>query len=551
MPTYLQPTDQTNPLAQSFKVTEQAGSVITGIGVFFATAPTATDDQLPVTIELRPMVDAGVPSSKIMYKGTRVSATAAAIRAVASTTYSSATEYKFTFEQPVFLPNNVEVAFCLRSSAPAGKYQVWYGKIGDFVSGSTTKRVTTTLDAGAYFSSSNGTTWSPNQSRDLAFKVYRAAFKYDRNMAVLTPNYPVANKLTSNPFTTDPIRYGPNPLVFTNGSSNVGVLHPHHGFQVGQKVNITANSFDSADTLNGIQGADILGEQLITAVDPYGYTFNSGSTATSTGRNGGNDVFAEEQYVADAVRVNLDHETPPDTTFYAAMRMPTYKSFAGATPVSKYHEDMGVTPYTLQSFKEPHYIANERQVNNDGDLISQIKVVLGSENKYVAPYIDLHSSSLEVHSNFLDYQDSASTSNRNLITTIPFVSETEPNGGTTASKHISLPYLLQEAATSIRVYVDAVRPTTGDFSVWYRTNNSASTTKLADKNWIEFSKTSEGPNTSNYNDIPPSDARQMAEYQFNVYDINSFDEYQIKITMNSTNSAKTFRFKNLRTIATV
>lgn len=551
MPTYFQPTDQTNPLAQSFKITETAGSVITGIGVFFATAPAVTDDQLPVTIELRPMVEGGVPSTKVMYKGTRVSATAAAVRAVASTTYSSATEYKFTFEQPIYLENGVEVAFCIRSSAPAGQYKVWYGRIGDFVSGSTTKRVATTLDAGAYFSSSNGTTWTPNQERDLAFKVYRAVFKYDKNLAVLNPVYPPEQKITSNQFTKDIVQYGKNPLVFTSGSSNVSVIHPHHGFQVGQKVKIRASSYDSADTLLGISGANLLGEKTITAVDPFGYTFNAGSNASRTGRAGGGSVFAEEQYVADAVRVNLDKATPPDTTFYASMRMPTYKSFAGSTPISKYHDDMGITPSVLQAFKEPHYIASERQVAADADLVSQIKVVLGSTNKYVASYIDLHSSSLELHSNFLDYQDSASTTNRNLITTIPWVSEEEPNGGTTASKHITLPYLLQEAATSIRVYVDAVRPTTGDFSVWYRTNNSASSSKLSNKRWVEFSKTSDGPNVSNYNDIPPSDGRTMAEYQFNAYDLNKFDEYQIKITMNSTNSSKTFRFQNLRTIATV
>jgi hypothetical protein len=551
MSTYLQQTDQTTPLAQSFKINEPEGAVITGIGLFFAGAPSVTDAQLPITIELRPLVDAGVPSSRLMYKGTRVSASASAIRAVSSTSFSSATEYKFTFDHPIYLETNTEVAVCIRSNAPAGKYKIWYAKLGEFVNGSTTTRISSTIEAGSYFATSSGTTWTPDQQKDLSLKVYRAKFTYDKAFAALTPDYPEAQKLTTNTLTDNIMDGVKDPLVFTSGSGNVSVIHPHHGFQVGQKVTLTSTSYDSGDTINGISGANLLGTKTITAVDPYGYTFNSGGTATATARGGGNGIFASHQNVADAIRFNMVGYTPPNGNAVSWAKMPTYKSFAGSTPVSKFHENLNITSGEIQFFKEPHYVANETQVNDDADLKTTIFTMLETQSAYTAPHIDLEASSIETFSHFIDYQDSASTTGRNVLSTIPFVPETAPSGGTTASKYISVPYKLEVAATSIRVYVDAVRPTTGDFSVWYRTNNTSSSSKIEDKEWVEFSKTSDGPNKSNYEDIAPVDAYAPSEYEFNVYDINSFDQYQIKITMNNTNSAKLFSFENLRTIATV
>ena len=175
---------------------------------------------------------------------------------------------------------------------------------------------------------------------------------------------------------------------------------------------------------------------------------------------------------------------------------------------------------------------------------------------YIAPYINANAATLLAVANFIDYQDSASTdidadgdSDRNLISTISFTKETQPDGGTTASKHISIPFVLENDATSIRVIMDARRPVGSDFSVWYRTTQSASDSKLSDKNWVEFSKSINPPNKSNYSQQEQSEATR--QYEFNVFDIPSFDEYQIKITFNSNRSSNVPTIKNLRTIATV
>ena len=58
----IQLTQQFNPIAQTFRISEPGGSVITSIGIFFSAAPRVSDDQLPIVLEIRPIVDGGNPS---------------------------------------------------------------------------------------------------------------------------------------------------------------------------------------------------------------------------------------------------------------------------------------------------------------------------------------------------------------------------------------------------------------------------------------------------------------------------------------------------------
>ena len=203
----IQLTQQFNPIAQTLRISEPGGSVITSIGIFFSAAPRVSDDQLPIVLEIRPIVDGGNPSSQSYFDGTQVSASASQIRAVASTTFSNAAEYKFTLREPLYVPENSEVALVLYTSASVGQYKIWVGEVGEFVSGSTQKRVTHQLEAGAMFQSSNGTAWNSNQNVDLAFKVYRAVFNATGNYAILFADQPPVKRLTEIEYTNNIIRY--------------------------------------------------------------------------------------------------------------------------------------------------------------------------------------------------------------------------------------------------------------------------------------------------------------------------------------------------------
>ena len=556
----LQLTEQLNPLAQTFRVTEKNGSVLTGVGLFFQSAPAVTDDQLSITIELRPVTEGGNPSARRFISGTRVTATAAQIRAVASTSFGSGTEFKFSFDSPVYIPGNVEVAIVAYTNAKVGQYKIWAGTIGDHEYGSTTKLISHQLAAGVFFQSSNGTAWSKDQETDIAFKVYRAKFDVNtQSTAYMTTNVPPRKLLTENVYTEAYTKYAPDPLIFTKDKNKVRVVHPAHGFLIGDKVKISSDSsgYDSADTLNGISMSEILKTHTIDSADPYGYTISVTSLADSSLKAGSTNLYATEQYVIDNFVLNMPNVTPKSSVLQFKGDFTTTTSFAGNETAYQTTSDVGLDLRTPLRLRNPHVIAAKAQEDDpaklNGNPSTVIKAVFNTTDEYVAPSINVAAGNIHTLSNFIDYpqSDDSSATNRNNITTIDYVAETNPDGGTNASKHITIPFgPLLESATSIRVYVDARRPVGADFTVWYRTANSQSTTqKISDVSWTAFSKTINPPNKSNYSQIGNTDLYK--EFQFNVYDIPAFDVYQIKITMNSTNTTVAPEFKNLRTIATV
>lgn len=534
--------DTPNPLAQTFRVTEPGGAVLTGVGLFFYSKPTS--NSIPVTLELRPVSDGGAPSSRTVYPGTRITLPPSSVSA--STTFDgSSNETKFSFDEPVYIPENTELAFVLYTNAEPGDYQIWHAQMGEYYAGSTEKRITAQPATGSFYASSNGTSWNAEQTKDVTFKIYQAQFNTTGVYATLYPDAPPPTKLATFLEIQDP-------LFFTSSSQSLKVLHPNHGFLTGDVVTLTG--LDSASTYAGVKGSSIIGQRTITAVDPYGYSFNMDSAADSDIRGGGNDIFATEQYVIDAFRTIIPRQEPPATLILADADLTTHQSFAGSQQPYLTTSDILVTLGEIQSLKEPHVLTAASTETNSlgGDPSAEIRLRFNTNNVNVSPSFNIADAGFETQSVFIDYPDSASTNGRNLITTIPFVNETQPYAGTSAAKYLGKPIVLADYATSIRILVDANRPSPADFTVWYRTASIDGDTSIYDTNWTAFSKTSTLPNNSNYNDTPTDDDFFVfREYEFNQYDLSDFNQLQIKITMNSQSSSRYPRFRNLRIISTI
>ena len=554
----LQLTEQKSPTAQTFVVDE--ASVLTGIGIFFHSA----DPNLPITLELRPTTEGGQPSAKRYVPGSRVVATAAQIGAKAATAFSAATEYKFQFTSPIYVPKNTLLAVCIYSSATGDSYKVYFGENGEFLFGTTTARYNSGVNVsrGSLYASSNGTTWEGDNSKDLTFKVYKAQFDTTTTAtAKLQVNVPGKKKLTESLIQNQLADYVYDPLRFTSGDSDLSVLHPAHGFRVGDTVTLStdATGFDSSSTVNGVKGSSILGQRTITAADPFGYTFKMDSgNATSSIRAGGTGLYATEQNEIDEFMLNVQYSSPIGTAINATGNFTTIGDWQDA--------DTGYDALTNQRaslqnptlLTEPAVVAARAQEVGklSGNASTVMTINMNTNDANVAPYFNVNNTRLEPISYFIDHQqDSAlaggTRTDRNYITTVPYVPETAANGGTNASKHISIPYTLSNSSTSIVALVDAVRPIGADFDVWFRTSLSSSGVRLIDQDWTAFTKDIKVTKGNSYNDIPPNDnLLRFVEYEFNVFDLADFDEYQIKITMNAEKSTRFPRFKNLRTIAT-
>tara|TARA_B100000131_G_scaffold321686_1_gene373238 strand:+ start:7412 stop:9106 length:1695 start_codon:yes stop_codon:yes gene_type:complete len=559
----LQLAEQKNPTGQTFVVDEAC--TLTGIGIFFAKAP--ADDGYSITLEMRPTTEAGTPSSLRYIPGTRVAATAAQIRAktdpggvYAGTTFDAAREFKFSFKQPVSIPQNTLCSFVIYTSAPAGQYQMYVARTLDYLYGSTEAFYThnSSTEQGAFFSSSNGTTWEPDNTKDVTFKVYKAQFSTSQvSTAVMHCNNPGVKKLTETSFRDGLGLYSYDPLSFTQGSASVKVRHPSHSFQTGDKVTITTdgiNSFDSADTVNGVFGRSILGTRDITAADPFGYTFNMDSTADSTIRAGGTGLIATENYGIDQLFLNLPYNTPKKTALSVKADLTTSKSYAGSETAYGTTNDIRIKPNSPIRLKNPHMIATtaNETLRLSGNKSSKFTVSLWTDDPNVAPHFNVDTSYLGCENYLVDFQAPTATTNRNTLSSVSYQADSAATGGTSAAAHITVPYMLETSATSIVVLVDAVRPNNAEFSMWYRTKQkSDEETLLEDQKWYEFSKTAKQTKGKNYFELPQTDDYgKFSEYTFSVFNLNAFDQYQIKITMHTTRQTHPPVFRNLRTIAT-
>ena len=559
----LQLSEQRNPTGQTFVVDE--ASTLTGIGIFFARAP--VDDGYGITIEMRPTTESGAPSSLRFIPGTRVSATAAQIRAktdpggtFAGTTFAAAREYKFEFKHPIYVPANTLCSFVIYTSAPAGQYQMYVARNLDFLYGSTEAFYTfnSSTEMGAYYSSSNGTSWEADNSKDVTFKIYKAQFTTaTAHTAVCYANNPGVKKLTETTVRDGLSHYSYDPLSFTAGSASVKVRHPVHGFHQGDKVVLSSdgiNSFDSSSTVNGVFGRSILGERVLTGVDAFGYTFNMDSTADSSIRAGGTGLMATENYNVDQIRLSMPNVTPKKTALMTKIDLTTSKSLAGGETAYSTTSNIRITPFKTGRLKNPHMIATTENetLRLGGNPSGKLTVSMWTDDANVAPHFNVNTSYIGCETTMVDYSASTTTPNRNTLVTTDYVDDTSPNGGTAAAQHLTIPYKLETGATSIVVYVDAVRPKGADFNVYYRTKSAGDDiTKLADQSWTAFSKTSKQVKGLGYFDIAPTDDyRAFREYAFSVFNLNQFDEYQIKITFHTTRQTYPPVITNLRTIAT-
>ena len=557
MPNELNLSDVSSPLAQTFNITEPGGVYLTGIGLYFFSKPTVDDGNFPVTLELRPMTEAGLPNAFEVYPGTRVVKSKADV--TVNTEFNTASETKFDFPAPFYVPENTQVAMTLSTNAPPGGYRVWIAELGDFEYGSTSKRVIEQPNVGVFFISSNGTNFTAEQNRDLAFKVYNAQFKQSENLAVLYNDAPPLRKLSKiSPLFDDP-------LIFTANNNFVSLSAPQHGFQSSDYVRIYG--LDSAETYNGVKGTSILGKRQITNVDPYGFTFRMDSAADSDIRGGGADMLCTQQYVVDQFKLAIPEFRPQDTTMNIEASMVTTRSWAQNT---SHYDREGLFTLKNGAYYNPElpYVIASADVESDrlgSNPSCTFNVEMNSSNINVAPYIDLNSAVLEVGNNIIDYPDSAGAfagadgydsfgyDGRNFLSTFDYVSESAILGGSHAAKFMANPVLLFTPATSIKVLVDAINSTYTDFEVWYRTNTIGRDDDYPTSlQWYKFSTSSIPPNSSNYDDMPrDNDRATYREYVFNQQDLPEFNVYQIKIVMKSTNSTYVPQFKNLRTIATV
>lgn len=517
-----------DPLAQTFYVEEQQGIFITKIGLFFSQVSTSA----PVTLELRD-AEKGTPNSLEIIPDSVVTKTAAEMVGKASD--DGSIETIFEFDEPIYLEGNRPYAFCIKSPA-RNEYFLWSAVAGDFNLGTTESRVTKNPEKGTLFKCQEGLLYSASRGEDLKYTIYRAHFYGpDESTAVFRTAQPPRENLLNNPF----YAYADSAEVF--------VRHNHHGFIVNDRVNILGP--DSDALYNGIRSSSILGTRIITKVDGYGYAFNADSAFDSDIHFGGLDISVTKQIKFDKVQLQVQDFKPGSTQITYSGDFTTSKSFAGTeTPFGR-TANVSLQNQVDKQLNAPHVILSDSNESvflsgyNESGIIRAKLRRPGSGTK-VAPYIDGQRNHLLLQQNWIDKPSESSTVNANIP--LNYVPETAASGGSALAKHISKPVTLAQSASGLLVILGANVPKEADMDVYYRTTSPGSDSDIIDK---EFT-------LATLDTVPPKnvDPNSYNEYRYTIggtfaNTLPEFNQYQIKVVMTSTNSAKVPRITDLRTVA--
>ena len=527
-----------DPLAQSFRVDHVEnpnGVFISQIGLFFE----SKDTTVPVQVQIRAM-EAGVPTGFPIPGAVKfLSPSSVNVQPLSSANITNvrAAETIFEFDEPVYLSPGVDYAVVIMAESVA--YNVYVTQTGQFIIGSTEARITKQPTLGSLFLSQNARTWTPDQNRDLMFRIKRADFASSGNVVLSNNNL--------SRYALDQV----DPFESENSTKNLRIFHQGHGFSVGDRVQILG--LPSA-AYNGVQHSDINGQRQITKADWTGYTVEVGGSANfnTTGRFGGTGTTVTQNLYFDTFFPSIQTLIPDQTTLTSGVKTTRATSYADETSKrtsgSNFYSKSGVfTDITLNEFNtlnSPKVVLSD---SNESILLAgaksfDLQLSLTTSDSKVSPVIDMQRASLIGFENIIDKQVSAGSGGNIPIS---FVDETSSIGGSSAAKHITTPIELASAAVGLKIILAASRPGAADFKVYFRTATADEV--ITSKPFVEIAKEADLP--------PDEDGLTFRDYEYlaggQIGNLSSFTQFQIKIVMETTNSSRVPVFKDLRAIALV
>jgi hypothetical protein len=177
-----------DPLAQTFLVdpiNSSQGVYLSKVRVCFKTK----DTTIPVTLQVRPTVN-GYPSSSVIYPLASVTLTPDKVKTTLVPSLDDSSKYtEFAFEAPIFLQPG-EHSFVILANSK--NYEMFVGEIGktDLVS---SRQISDQPYGGSLFLSQNGSTWTADQSTDMAFRLYYKDFTRGTGTAYFNIAAPASN----------------------------------------------------------------------------------------------------------------------------------------------------------------------------------------------------------------------------------------------------------------------------------------------------------------------------------------------------------------------
>ena len=499
-------TTWVDPLAETFLVTDSGGVFLSSVDLYFATK----DPSIPVRVSIR-TVENGIPT-QIVVPGADVIKYPADI----ATSNNGSAATTFAFDYPVFLEQDQEYAIVIMAQTNA--YNVYVAEMGGFDVTNPNFRITKQPYNGVFFTSQNASTWTPEQSKDLKFKLNRANFSASSGEITLVNDVIPAKKLK------------PNPVQTVSGSSVVRISHKNHGMHgAGSQVVISG-----ADTFNGV---DVNGTHVIGNIEHDSYTIDTGSNATATGSGGGASILATENRHMDVLNAFIANLQLPNTDVRYFLTTYSQRSIDGTEAAYQVQPEFEILANTNINFNTPKLIASaiNETTQISGAKSFRLRCVLSTSNLKLSPVIDLNRASVVTVQNIVNnaVENQADYSN--------YVGENVITGGSELAKYITKRVDLNEEADVIKVYIDVNRPSGSAVDLYYKVIGAGTDDDFNSLPWIL------APSNEL---IPINDSSTIfEEVQYDIDPSGSFSAMKFKIVLRSSNSSAVPRVKDFRAIA--
>ena len=515
------PVRRIDPIAQSFVVDSPEGFFATSVDVYMATKSSS----VPLQVQIRPVINGTpanypVPGAHVFVYPLNVNTSSSPVLHTASH------RTRATFPAPVYLDGNQEYAVVLLAESDA--YTAWTAVMKEYRVGSTAHRIMKQPSMGSFFKSQNGSTWTPDQSRDLMFCVNRASFNTGTSATAYFENVPsLVTKVTGIE-------------VLTSGADpTVKIYHENHGMSAGSIAflwNCPSIYGIAANAINGVDHTITSCEDL----DSYVITI-TGATATTTGYLAAT-AFGTTNKAYETLFTNINQMVLPGTSIEWDIKTTSGQSVAGnETP---YVKDSSYQPIDINdnvSFLAPKTIASHKNETShmSGNKSMTLRATLRSGSEYLSPVIDTTRISSTLISNRIDNQNPTALANHNSPD--HYVTETDSTNGSAAAKHVCIPITLETPAVGLKVLFAANRPATAEIELYYKTVGAGDDSPLSQTDWILATIDQELPSDD--------DPNTFREYVYTIDNLDEFNTYHLKFVFKSSNSAEVPVIKDIRSIA--
>ena len=492
-------TTWVDPLAETILIDKQGGIFAKSVDLYFKTKAAA----IPVRVSIRTTQN-GIPTQRIVPGADKI-----LYPSSVNVSDNAATATNFAFDYPVYLAQDTEYAIVITSQSD--DYEVYVAEMGGFDLTNTSERITKQPYNGVFFSSQNASTWTPEQSKDLKFKLNRASFSGSSAEITLVNDILPARKLVGNPLST------------TSGSKVITVTHKNHGMHdSASKVTIAG-----AETTNGITGSDIDGTYTISNIlhDSYQITASGSNNATATGAGGGASVTATENRHIDVMYPVIQNLQVPGTTIRYFATIYSSQSIDGSEAAHQPSAEFEILPNKNFTFDAPKMIGSSIQESNNmsGNKSLSIRCVLSTTDEAISPVIDMNRASVHTIQNIV-----GSTGNTEEVT----------SGGGELTRYITKKVELNEEADTATVFMNVNRPGSSNVDLYYRVLEGGSSSDITDVAFVE------APPVESI----PVNERSFSEVRYDIDPAGSFGTIQFKIVLRSTVSSTPPKIKDFRAI---